>query len=93
MFLVSALGTALATDPFVFSFYRFVGGVAIGASSIAAPTYVSEISQAYQRGRRVGIYQINIVSGILVAYVSNYLLQGVGDHNDWRWMLDRKSVV
>lgn len=92
MFLVSALGTALATDPFVFSFYRFVGGVAIGASSIAAPTYVSEISQAYQRGRRVGLYQINIVSGILVAYVSNYLLQGVGDHNDWRWMLAAEII-
>ncbi|GGF30191.1 sugar porter family MFS transporter [Echinicola rosea] len=92
LFLVSAVGTALATDPYVFSVYRFVGGMAIGASSIAAPTYVSEISQAYKRGRQVGLYQINIVMGILVAYISNYLLQGVGGHNDWRWMLAAEIV-
>ncbi|QDH79959.1 sugar porter family MFS transporter [Echinicola soli] len=92
LFLVSALGTALATDPYVFSFYRFVGGMAIGASSIAAPTYVSEISQPYKRGRQVGLYQINIVTGILLAYLSNYLLQGVGGHNDWRWMLAAEIV-
>lgn len=92
LFLISAVGTALATDPYVFSFYRFVGGLAIGASSIAAPTYVSEISQAYKRGRQVGLYQINIVTGILLAYISNYLLQGVGGANDWRWMLAAETV-
>ena len=92
LFLVSAIGTALATDPFVFSFYRFIGGLAIGASSIAAPTYVSEISQAYKRGRQVGLYQINIVTGILFAYVSNYFLQGIGENNDWRWMLAAEII-
>ncbi|GAB3657749.1 sugar porter family MFS transporter [Echinicola sediminis] len=91
-FLVSAIGTALSTDPLVFSFYRFIGGLAIGASSIAAPTYVAEISQAYKRGRQVGLYQINIVTGILLAYVSNYFLQGVGGSNDWRWMLAAETV-
>ncbi|WP_200976778.1 sugar porter family MFS transporter [Echinicola sp. 20G] len=91
-FLVSSIGTASATDPYIFSFYRFIGGLAIGASSIAAPTYVSEISQAYHRGRQVGLYQINIVTGILLAYISNYFLQGVGGSNDWRWMLAAEVI-
>lgn len=86
-FLISALGTALATDPFMFSFFRFIGGIAIGASSIAAPTYISEISNASHRGRKVMQYQLFIVVGIVLAYTSNFILQGVGGSNDWRWML------
>jgi sugar porter (SP) family MFS transporter len=64
-----------------------MGGVAIGVSSVVAPTYISEISNKNNRGKLVGMYQFNIVFGILVAYLSNYFLQGVGGDNDWRWML------
>jgi len=87
LFAVSAIGTALAPGPYIFSFFRFVGGVGIGISSVVAPTYISEISTPATRGRLTAMYQFNIVFGILVAFVSNYLLQGVGGANDWRWML------
>jgi len=87
LFAVSALGTALAPGPYTFSFFRFIGGLGIGISSVVAPTYISEISTAATRGRLTAMYQFNIVFGILVAFVSNYLLQGVGGPNDWRWML------
>jgi sugar porter (SP) family MFS transporter len=92
LFSVSALGSALATDPYVFSFFRFIGGVGIGVSSVAAPTYVSEISTPSTRGRLVAMYQFNIVFGILVAFLSNYFLQGVGGNNDWRWMLGVMAI-
>jgi sugar porter (SP) family MFS transporter len=87
LFTVSAFGTALAGDPYVFSFFRFIGGVGIGVSSVAAPTYISEIATPANRGRLGAMYQFNIVFGILVAFLSNYLLQGVGGSDDWRWML------
>jgi sugar porter (SP) family MFS transporter len=92
LFSVSAIGSALANDPYVFSFFRFIGGVGIGVSSVAAPTYVSEISTPSTRGRLVAMYQFNIVFGILVAFLSNYFLQGVGGSNDWRWMLGVMAV-
>ena len=87
LFGVSAFGSALAQDPYTFSFFRFIGGVGIGVSSVVAPTYISEISTAKTRGRLVAMYQFNIVFGILIAFLSNYFLQGVGGSNDWRWML------
>jgi sugar porter (SP) family MFS transporter len=87
LFTVSALGTALAPDPYTFSAFRFIGGLGIGVSSVAAPTYISEISTPATRGRLVALYQFNIVFGILVAFLSNYFLEGVGGENDWRWML------
>lgn len=87
LFGLSALGSALAPDPYTFSFFRFIGGVGIGASSVVAPTYISEISTPATRGKLGAMYQFNIVFGILVAFLSNYFLQGVGGVNDWRWML------
>ena len=87
LFIASAIGSALAQDPYTFSFFRLVGGIAIGVSSVVAPTYISEISNKNNRGKLVGMYQFNIVFGILVAYLSNYFLAGVGGSNDWRWML------
>lgn len=87
MFIASAIGSALAQDPYTFSFFRLVGGIAIGVSSVAAPTYISEISNKNNRGKLVGMYQFNIVFGILIAYFSNYLLKGIGGENDWRYML------
>jgi sugar porter (SP) family MFS transporter len=87
LFAVSAIGSALANNPFVFSFFRFIGGIGIGVSSVVAPTYISEISTPKTRGKLVALYQFNIVFGILIAFLSNYFLQGFGGENDWRWML------
>lgn len=86
-FALSALGSALAQDPYTFSFFRFLGGIGIGVSSVVAPTYISEISVPKTRGRLVAMYQFNIVFGILIAFLSNYFLQGFDGANDWRWML------
>src|SRR4026207_1511627 len=70
LFTVSSLVTAIAPDPYTFSFFRFLGGVAIGASSVVIPVYISEISTAANRGKLVGLYQFNIVFGILLAFIS-----------------------
>ena len=91
LYLVSALGSALAPDPYSFSFWRFVGGLGVGISSIAAPAYISEIAPANVRGRLVALYQFQIVFGILVAYVSNFVL-ATGFDLDWRWMLGIEAV-
>ncbi len=92
LFSISAIGTAFAPGPYSFSFFRFLGGLGIGVSSVAAPTYISEISTPANRGRLVALYQFNIVFGILVAFLSNYFLKGVGGENDWRWMLGALAV-
>lgn len=91
LYALSAIGTALSTDPYMFAFFRFMGGLGVGASTIAAPAYISEIAPAKDRGRLVSLYQFNIVLGILVAFLSNYLLSGIGD-NDWRWMLGVQAI-
>jgi sugar porter (SP) family MFS transporter len=87
LFLVSAIGSALAPNPYFFSFFRFIGGIGVGASSVAAPIYISEISTPENRGKLGTLFQFNIVFGILIAFFSNYLLEGVGGANDWRWMI------
>jgi sugar porter (SP) family MFS transporter len=86
LYLISAIGSAIAGNWYVFMVFRFIGGVGVGASSVAAPMYISEISTANMRGRMVALFQFNIVFGVLIAYLSNYLLQGSGQY-DWRWML------
>lgn len=91
LFAVSAIGSALANDPYIFAMFRFIGGVGVGASTIAAPAYISEIAPAKDRGRLVALYQFNIVFGILIAFLSNYLLSGVGE-NAWRWMLGVEAI-
>ena len=92
LYLISAVGSALAPDPYLFSFFRFLGGVGVGASTVAAPTYISEISSAKNRGRLVALYQFNIVFGILIAFISNCLLNGIGGASDWRWMLGVEAL-
>lgn len=84
-FLLSSVGAALAGNVIVFMIFRFLGGLSIGASSVVAPVYISEIAPPKFRGRMGISFQLNIVLGILFAYVSNYLLSGGPE--DWRWML------
>ena len=90
-YFVSAVGSALAGDPWVFAFFRFVGGLGVGASTIAAPAYISEIAPASNRGKLVALYQFNIVFGILIAFLSNFLLSGLGE-NAWRWMIGVEAI-
>lgn len=92
LFFVSSVGAALSPEVYSFMFFRFISGLSIGASSVVAPVYISEIAPARYRGRLVISFQLNVVSGILIAYLSNYLLQGVGGINDWRWMLGIVAV-
>ena len=87
IFFASSIGAAVSPEVYSFMFFRFLSGLSIGASSVVAPVYISEIAPAKYRGRLVISFQLNVVSGILIAYFSNYLLQGVGGINDWRWML------
>lgn len=91
LYFISALGSGLAADPYMFSIFRFIGGLGVGASTVAAPTYVSEIAPSHQRGRLVAMYQFNIVLGILVAFVSNYLLSDFGTE-PWRWMVGIEAL-
>lgn len=86
LYLVSAIGTALANDVYFFIIARMIGGLGIGISTVVAPLYISEIAPPKHRGRLAGMFQFNIVFGILVAFGSNWLLAGAGE-NAWRWML------
>ena len=91
LYFIGALWSALATDVYGFLIARVLGGIGIGISTIAAPLYISEISPPRYRGRLAGMFQFNIVFGILVAYLSNALLAGIGD-NAWRWMLGVAAI-
>ena len=84
-FFVSSIGAALASNVEYFMLFRFLGGLGIGASSVVAPIYISEIAPAKHRGKLVISFQLNVVLGILIAYISNYFIQGM--ENDWRIML------
>lgn len=90
-YVVSALGSALVNDPVSFAAFRFLGGLGVGVSTIAAPAYVSEIAPAKDRGRLVALYQLNIVLGILIAFLSNYLLRNTGAE-PWRWMVGVEAI-
>ena len=91
LFIVGSVWSALATEVYGFVMARFLGGIAIGVSTVAAPLYISEISPPESRGRLAGMFQFNIVFGILVAFVSNSVLAGMGE-NAWRWMLGIMAV-
>ena len=91
LFLVSALGSAVAPDPYSFSILRLIGGLGVGVSSIVVPAYISEIAPANHRGRLVALYQFQIVFGILIAFFSNYSLSEFFGLN-WRWMLGAEVI-
>ncbi len=91
LYFVSAIGSAFAPEINTFIIARFIGGVGIGISTIAGPLYISEIAPAKKRGKLTGMFQFNIVFGILVAFLSNYLLGGIGE-SAWRWMLGVEAI-
>lgn len=92
LYFISAIGSGLAPDPYSFSFFRFIGGLGVGASTVAGPMYISEISTPKNRGKLVALYQFNLVLGILIAFFSNYLLKGFDGANDWRWMMGAEGL-
>ena len=91
LYLLSSLGTALATNWYGFLAFRLLGGLGVGASSVTAPIYISEISPAERRGKLVGLFQFNVVFGIVVSYFSNYLIGLSGEHS-WRLMLGIQAI-
>jgi SP family arabinose:H+ symporter-like MFS transporter len=87
-YVVSALGCAFAWNWYVLLAARFIGGIGIGGSSVLGPVYIAELAPAKLRGRLVGMFQINIVIGILLAYLSNYIIASLGlGISEWRWQL------
>ncbi len=93
LYLISALGCAFSWNWYSLLFFRFIGGLGIGGSSVLGPMYIAEIAPAKWRGRLVGLFQFNVVGGILVAYLSNYLIrQSHLGPEDWRWMLGVSGV-
>src|ERR1700685_530544 len=86
LYFLGAAGSGLAPNVTVFIIARIIGGLGIGISTVVAPMYISEIAPPKHRGRLAGMFQFNIVFGILIAYVSNALLAGIGA-DAWRWML------
>ena len=91
LYFVSAGGSGLASDPWMFAIFRFIGGLGVGASTVAGPIFISEIAPAKDRGKLVALYQFNIVFGILMAFVSNYLLKDFGAE-PWRWMIGIEAL-
>ncbi|MBV9156024.1 MAG: sugar porter family MFS transporter, partial [Acidobacteriaceae bacterium] len=93
LYLISALGCAFAWNWYSLVAFRLIGGLGIGGSSVLGPMYIAEIAPAKWRGRLVGVFQFNVVAGILLAYLSNYLI-GVASlgPEDWRWMLGVSGV-
>ena len=94
LYFISALGCAFATNWYALVFFRFIGGLAIGGSSVLGPMYIAEIAPARWRGRLVGFFQFNVVAGILLAYFSNYMvgLSLQGSPLEWRWKLGISAV-
>lgn len=87
-YVVSALGCALSWDLYSFIIFRVIGGLAIGGSSVLGPMYIAEVAPAKYRGRLVGFFQFNVVAGILLAYLSNYMIGTLGlGPAEWRWKL------
>lgn len=91
LFFISALGSAFASDPYSFALFRFLGGLGIGISTVVAPAYISEIAPPAHRGRLVALYQFNLVFGILMAFISNYMFRDIGE-DAWRWMLGVETI-
>ncbi len=92
LYLVSAIGSGLSPEVYTFMISRFIGGIAVGVSTVVAPLYISEIAPSAVRGRLTGMYQFNIVFGILIAFLSNALISNFGGDIAWRWMLGIEAL-
>ena len=92
LYTISALGSAMVSGPWAFAFFRFIGGLGVGASTIAAPSFVSEVAPAEKRGKLTAFYQLNIVIGILLAFVSNFLIARYISAEAWRWMIGIEAL-
>jgi MFS transporter, SP family, arabinose:H+ symporter len=86
LYLISAIGCAFSPDVYTLMAFRFIGGLSVGASSVIAPMYITEIAPTEKRGQLTALFQFNIVFGILIAYFSNWYI-GTADSDSWRWML------
>jgi SP family arabinose:H+ symporter-like MFS transporter len=91
LFAISGLGAALSTQFMTFVLFRMIGGIGVGAAAMVSPMYIAEVAPASQRGRLVAFYQLAIVTGILLAYFTNYILNNAGEHN-WRWMFGSQVI-
>jgi len=92
LYFFSALGAALAQNWAGLLIFRFLGGLAVGASSVIGPMYIAEIAPAGKRGRLVALFQLNVVTGILIAFISNYVIALITDQSSWRWMLGVQTL-
>jgi len=92
LYTISALGSAVVNDPWLFASFRFLGGLGVGASTISAPAFIAEIAPANKRGSLTALYQLNIVFGILAAFVSNYLIAIYISQDAWRWMIGIEAL-
>jgi len=92
LYILTSLGSALSGSWYSLLMYRFIGGLAVGGSSVMAPMYIAEISPARLRGRLVALFQLNIVTGILIAFLSNYLIDTHVENYSWRWMLGVMAI-
>ena len=92
LYVVSAVGCGLASGPLMFIVARFLGGLGIGISTVAAPLYISEIAPAAYRGRLAGMFQFNIVFGCLIALLSNFVIAQLGCQDGWRWKIWNRGL-
>jgi SP family arabinose:H+ symporter-like MFS transporter len=91
LFAISGMGAGFSNDLNVFILFRIIGGLGVGAAAMVSPMYIAEIAPASQRGRLVALYQLAIVTGILLAYFTNYALNDIGENN-WRWMFASQTI-
>lgn len=91
LFAISGIGAGLSTSLFMFIIFRLIGGIGVGAAAMVSPMYIAEMAPASWRGRLVACYQLAIVFGILIAYFSNYIFDGMGADN-WRWMFASQAA-
>jgi len=93
LYFISAIGSGLSWDWYSFLFFRFIGGIGVGGASVVSPMYIAEISPAKFRGRLVAVAQLNIVFGMLLAYLSNYIIASLDLGNiEWRWMFGVEAI-
>ncbi|MBQ7738416.1 MAG: MFS transporter [Desulfovibrionaceae bacterium] len=93
LYFISAIGSAIAFNVGIFIFFRFIGGVGIGFATIASPLFIAEISPAKDRGKLTALFQFNIVFGILLAFLSNFIISHIfPPATSWRWMLGAEGL-